>query len=51
MIKAINFKSIYWTIFLKLILFLHRLKLNDKLVYYGAFLNVSIKNSAASREE
>jgi len=32
-------------------LFLHRLKLNDKLVYYGAFLNVSIKNSAASRED
>ena len=50
-IKAINFKSIHWTIFLKLILFLHRLKLNDNLVYYGAFLNVSIKNSAASRED
>ena len=27
------------------------LKLNDNLVYYGAFLNVSIKNSAASRED
>jgi len=50
-IKAINFKSIHKTIFLKLILFLHRFKLNDNLVYYGAFLNVSIKNSAASRED
>ncbi|MFR6403064.1 MAG: hypothetical protein ACLUOT_14325, partial [Bacteroides ovatus] len=50
-IKAINFKSIHKTIFLKLILFLHRFKLNDNLVYYGTFLNVSIKNSAVSRED